>query len=234
MPAADVQPFVSSAQRYHLRSGMFRAEADAFDAHLRRAERLDGAEALVEYDRALAIYRGDFLGNEPYEWAEPYRREYERRFVDAAHTAARLALGYRDTRKAMAFYGILARDLIDIGPRPHALLRQARRRQQRPQGIQGADGVATPRVGGREGRTIAGDDRIASEIHATRAWVMVNACRLLRHAETTARRSAISDVHVRSPGAFQMGLAAGHSVRTQARAAARISPSRRYSLPRCR
>ena len=159
---------------------------------------------------------------------------YERRFVDAAHTAGRLALGYRDTRKAMAFYGILARDPIDIGPRPHALLRQARRRQQRPQGIQGADGVATPRVGGREGRTIAGDDRIASEIHATRAWVMVNACRLLRHAETTARRSAISDVHVRGPGAFQMGLAAGHSVRTQARAAARISPSRRYSLPRCR
>jgi len=58
---------------------------------------------------------------------------YERRFVDAAHTAGRLALGYRDTRKAMAFYGILARDPIDIGPRPHALLRQARRRQQRPQ-----------------------------------------------------------------------------------------------------
>jgi two-component SAPR family response regulator len=114
MPCADVQPFVTSAQRYHLRSGMFRAEADAFDAHLRRAERLDGAEALVEYDRALAIYRGDFLGNEPYEWAEPYRREYERRFIDAAHRAAKLALDGRDANKAMAFYSaILARDPIN-------------------------------------------------------------------------------------------------------------------------
>jgi two-component SAPR family response regulator len=111
---ADVQPFVTSAQRYHLRSGTFRAEADAFDAHLRRAERLDGAEALVEYDRALAIYRGDFLGNEPYEWAEPYRREYERRFIDAAHRAAKLALDGRDANKAMAFYSaILARDPIN-------------------------------------------------------------------------------------------------------------------------
>ena len=114
MPAVDVQPFVTSAQRYHLRSGMFRAEADAFDAHLRRAESLGGAEALVEYDRALAIYRGDFLGNEPYEWAEPYRREYERRFIDAAHKAAKLALECRDANKAMAFYSaILARDPIN-------------------------------------------------------------------------------------------------------------------------
>lgn len=112
--SADVQPFVTSAQRYHLRPGTFRAEADAFDAHLRRAESLDGAEALVEYDRALAIYRGDFLGNEPYEWAEPYRREYEHRFIDAAHRAAKLALDCRDANKAMAFYSaILARDPIN-------------------------------------------------------------------------------------------------------------------------
>jgi len=114
MPAGAVQPFVTSAQRYHLRSGIFRVEADAFDAHLRRAESLHGAEALVEYDRALAIYRGDFLGNEPYEWAEPYRREYERRFIDAAHKAAKLAVDCRDANKAIGFYaGILARDPID-------------------------------------------------------------------------------------------------------------------------
>ncbi|MBE3109771.1 MAG: tetratricopeptide repeat protein [Acidobacteria bacterium] len=110
----DVQAFVTSAQRYHLRSGAFRVEADAFDAHLRRAESLQGAEALLEYDRALSIYRGDFLRNEPYEWAEPYRREYERRFIEAAHRAAKLAVDCRDATKAMAFYSaILSRDPID-------------------------------------------------------------------------------------------------------------------------
>jgi len=114
MNGADTQPFVTSAQRYYLRSAMFRSEADSFDAHLRRAERLDGAEALVEYDRMMAIYRGDFLGNEPYEWAEPYRREYERRFVEASHRAAKLAVECRDVSKAVTFLqAILARDPID-------------------------------------------------------------------------------------------------------------------------
>lgn len=110
----DVQVFMTSGQRYHLRSGMFRVDVDAFDAHLRRAEALEGSEALAEYERALAVYRGDFLGNEPYEWAEAYRREYQRRFLAAAHEAARLAVDCRDVRKAMELYrAILARDPID-------------------------------------------------------------------------------------------------------------------------
>ncbi|MDI6857198.1 MAG: LysM peptidoglycan-binding domain-containing protein [Dehalococcoidia bacterium] len=110
----DIQPLVVSAQRYHLRSGLFRVDVDAFDAHLRRAESLDASEALVEYERALALYQGDFVGDEPYEWAEPYRREYQRRFVDAAHRAAKLAVESRDIAKAAEFYkGILARDPID-------------------------------------------------------------------------------------------------------------------------
>jgi nucleoid-associated protein YgaU/DNA-binding SARP family transcriptional activator len=112
--ATDVQPLVVSAQRYHLRSSMFRVDVDAFDAHLRRAESLDGSEALVEYERALAFYQGDFVGNEPYEWAEPFRREYQRRFVDAAHRASKLALDCRDTGKAAEFYKeILGLDPID-------------------------------------------------------------------------------------------------------------------------
>ncbi len=111
---SDIQPLVVSAQRYHLRSSMFRVDVDAFDAHLRRTESMDGSEALVEYERALALYQGDFAGNEPYDWAEAYRREYQRRFVDAAHRAAKLAVDCRDTAKAMEFHkGILARDPID-------------------------------------------------------------------------------------------------------------------------
>lgn len=110
----DAQLFITSSQRYSLQSGAFRVDVDAFDAYLRRAETLEGSEALAAYERTLAIYRGDFLGNEPYEWAEAYRRDYQRRFVAAAHQAARLALDGRDVRKALDFYhAILARDPID-------------------------------------------------------------------------------------------------------------------------
>jgi two-component SAPR family response regulator len=89
-------------------------DVDAFDAHLRRAEALEGLEALAEYERALAFYQGDFLGNEPFEWAEAYRREYQRRFLAATHQAARLAVESRDVEKAMELYrAILAGDPID-------------------------------------------------------------------------------------------------------------------------
>jgi two-component SAPR family response regulator len=113
-PVPNVQPLDTSDRRYHLRSGMFRADVDGFDARLRRAESLSGAESLAEYERALAIYRGDFLAGELYEWADVYRREYQRRFVAAARRAASLAVECRDFRKAITYYeGILARDAID-------------------------------------------------------------------------------------------------------------------------
>jgi len=113
-PVSDIQPLDTSDRRYHLRSGMFRADVDAFEAHLRRAESLSGAESLAEYERAVAIYRGDFLAGELYEWADVYRREYQRRFVAASHKGANLAVECRDFRKAIAFYeGVLRRDAID-------------------------------------------------------------------------------------------------------------------------
>lgn len=103
-----------SEQRYQLQPGAFRVDLDAFDAHLRRAESLEGSEALIEYERALSIYRSDFLAGEPFEWAEPFRRDYQRRFVTAAQQAGRLALECRDVGKAMEFYqAILDRDPID-------------------------------------------------------------------------------------------------------------------------
>ena len=113
-PEVDNQVLVTANQRYHLRSGLFRVDVDAFDAHVARAEKLNGYEALVEYERALAIYTGDFLGDEVYEWAEVYRRDYQKRFVTAAHRAGRLAYDSRDPKLAVRFYdAILARDPID-------------------------------------------------------------------------------------------------------------------------
>jgi DNA-binding SARP family transcriptional activator len=110
----DLQFLATSGQRYHLRCDLFRVDVDAFEGHLRRAESLQGADALSEYERALALYRGDFLGGEPYEWAATYRREYQRKFIAAAHSAARLAMECRDMSKPTDFYrAILARDPID-------------------------------------------------------------------------------------------------------------------------
>ncbi len=113
-PSASRQLLTVSEQCYQLLSGVFRVDLDAFDAHLRRAETLQGADALIEFDRALDIYKGDFLGGEAYEWADAYRRDYQRRFRTAAHQAGRLALECRDVKRAMAFFGaILLRDPID-------------------------------------------------------------------------------------------------------------------------
>lgn len=110
----DNRVLVTANQRYHLRSGLFRVDIDAFDAHVARAEKLQGYEALVEYERALAIYTEDFMGDEAFEWAEVYRRDYQNRFVTAAHRAARLAFDSRDPKLAIRFYGAtLARDPID-------------------------------------------------------------------------------------------------------------------------
>jgi DNA-binding SARP family transcriptional activator/LysM repeat protein len=113
-PNSDTQFFATSGQRYHLRSSLFRVDVDAFEGHLRRAESLVGADALPEYERALALYRGDFLAGEPYEWATAFRQEYQRKFIAAAHAAAKLAIDCRDATKAADFYrAILARDAID-------------------------------------------------------------------------------------------------------------------------
>ena len=101
-------------QRYHLALGLFRTDIGAFEAHLGRAGALRGTDALAEYERALRLYRGDFLADEPFEWATPYREQYRRQFVDAAHAAAKLATDLRDSKRGMEIYrAILARDPID-------------------------------------------------------------------------------------------------------------------------
>lgn len=105
---------ITARQRYALRAGLFRTDVDAFDAHLGRAERLQGYEALVEYQRALELCTADFLADEDYEWAEGYRRDYQKRFITAAHRAAKLACELRDPKLALRFYdALLKQDPID-------------------------------------------------------------------------------------------------------------------------
>jgi DNA-binding SARP family transcriptional activator/LysM repeat protein len=110
----DIQVIFAPRQRCQLQSSLFRSDADAFDAHLRRAAGLQGTEALLEYERGLNLYRGDLFGKEPFEWATAFRLEFQRRFLGAAHQAARLALECRDAARAIGFYrAILDHDPID-------------------------------------------------------------------------------------------------------------------------
>jgi len=53
-PSAEAEAFGTSGQRHRLQIGVFRVDVDTFDAHLRRARDLSGAEALGEFDQALA------------------------------------------------------------------------------------------------------------------------------------------------------------------------------------
>lgn len=114
VPDLEGEILVAARQRYTLRAGLFRTDVDAFDAHLARADRLQGYEALVEYQRALELCTADFLADEDYEWAVAYRRDYQKRFITAAHRAAKLACELRDPKLAIRFYdAILQRDPID-------------------------------------------------------------------------------------------------------------------------
>ncbi len=63
VPDLEGEILVAARQRYTLRAGLFRTDVDAFDAHLARAERLQGYEALVEYQRALELCTADFLAS---------------------------------------------------------------------------------------------------------------------------------------------------------------------------
>lgn len=110
----ETQLLVVANGRYHLRPGSVRTDVDAFDAHLARADRLSGYEALVEYERALALYGSGFLEGETFEWADVYRRDYQTRFSGAAQRAARIALDGRDPKLARGFYeAVLRHDPID-------------------------------------------------------------------------------------------------------------------------
>lgn len=100
----DLQPVTLAQGRYVLQVGIVRSDLDAFEAALRRAVSLPVGEALDEYDRALALYRGDFLESEPFTWADDYQREYRRRFMEGACRAGTLAFEAGLFDRAVRFY----------------------------------------------------------------------------------------------------------------------------------
>ncbi|RJQ07845.1 MAG: LysM peptidoglycan-binding domain-containing protein [Dehalococcoidia bacterium] len=110
----DLRILESSRQsRLEFESHLFTVDIEEFELSLRRAASAPSLEALDEYDRAFAQYRGDFLAGQPFSWAEPFRVEFRRRLLEGTHRAAEIAvrLGARDRaadyyRLALTHYAV--------------------------------------------------------------------------------------------------------------------------------
>lgn len=99
---------------YELRSHLFDIDLDAFESSLRRAANAPDVQALDEYDRAFALYRGDFLAELPLSWAEPYQIECRQRLLEAARRAAEIAVRRGEQDRAGRYYQLsLTRDPTD-------------------------------------------------------------------------------------------------------------------------
>ena len=77
-------------------AGGVRVDADEFSRLLKLArarETVDAEQAIVRYEAALALYRGEFLGENRYAaWAESERHERRREFLESAERLAALLL----------------------------------------------------------------------------------------------------------------------------------------------
>jgi ATP/maltotriose-dependent transcriptional regulator MalT/DNA-binding SARP family transcriptional activator len=79
-----------------------------FLAHLDEAERIgrggQPGNAMEEYGKAVALYRGDFLPEDPFlEWASPVRDSLRARYLRALEDGAKLAESAGDRDRALAF-----------------------------------------------------------------------------------------------------------------------------------
>ncbi len=82
-----------------------RVDADEFSRLLRTAraqETLDVDESIARYESALALYRGEFLGDHRYaEWAESERQERRREFIVSAERLTALLVKAGEFERAV-------------------------------------------------------------------------------------------------------------------------------------
>lgn len=109
-----------------------RVDADEFLRLLqeaRRLETIDPSRAVTLYESGLALYRGDFLEENPYaEWAIEERERLQMEYLMAAERLARLLLGRDDCEGAMRWANaILAKD--PLWEEAYAVLMESQWRQ---------------------------------------------------------------------------------------------------------
>lgn len=80
-------------------------DVERFEQLLHQGDCLEGTAALEAYRKALALYKGDFLADEPYaDWAELDRSYLRERAVGALFRMATLALNLGMQREALEAY----------------------------------------------------------------------------------------------------------------------------------
>jgi ATP/maltotriose-dependent transcriptional regulator MalT/DNA-binding SARP family transcriptional activator len=74
---------------YWLDTAAFSVDVDEFDSELAKARAASGQEASARlYEKALSLYRGEYLGNFYYEWAFPERRRLTQAYLSALSALA--------------------------------------------------------------------------------------------------------------------------------------------------
>jgi two-component SAPR family response regulator len=69
---------------YWLDTEQFKIDVDHFETAVSHAQTASGAESLQQYEEALALYHGDYLGNLLYyNWAEPERHRLNKIYLEA-------------------------------------------------------------------------------------------------------------------------------------------------------
>lgn len=100
----DLQPLTLTRDRYQFQPGILRSDLDEFESALRQAMNLPAVDALGHYERAVALYRGDIMQSETFEWLDQYRMEYRKRFVEAVLTAGEHAIQLGEVERAVRLY----------------------------------------------------------------------------------------------------------------------------------
>lgn len=83
---------LSEVGEYRLDSAKFDIDIDHFDSLLKRARNAEGEQSADFYERALALYQGDYLDNLYYEWVIIERERLQRDYLTAINQYSNLLL----------------------------------------------------------------------------------------------------------------------------------------------
>ncbi len=113
---------------YWLDSARFSIDVDEFDLAIAKARSATNEAAAEWYERAVALYQGEYLQNMYYEWVFPERRRLAQAYLNALQELAMYHLSIRASRKAVDYLekaiplDVLNEDLYRLAMRAYAAL----------------------------------------------------------------------------------------------------------------